>query len=183
MVEEDLPLVQRCDIRARARLFVQPGVVQLPVEQRALEAFDDLELRIEAGLDRIHPQQRLAEGVNRLRAQRVDPRELLGTGAAERLAAVGRHFEQRTRRAARPDDALVVETSVQLDERVVDAIGDLARRFFGEGDEDDPLRRELFVPGRGSRDSGSNRNIDCWAPFTMALMPRRPAASADRPRA
>jgi hypothetical protein len=54
-----------------ARFLVHPGVVQLAVEKRAFEAFDDRELRIEPGFDRKLAEEALAEGVDRLRAKRL----------------------------------------------------------------------------------------------------------------
>ena len=130
----------------QARLVVDPCVVQLAVEQRALEAFDDRELRIEPGLDRKLAQQGLAERVDRLRAQRLDAPELRDARAAMRVALSVRHFEQRRGGIDRPRNALAgIEAQRELGERLMNAIGDLAGRFFRERDEDDALRRQRLV--------------------------------------
>src|SRR5436305_1091884 len=82
-----------------APLGIDPGVIQRCIQQRALEAFDDLELRVELRLDRELPQQRLAERMDRLRAKRVDPRQLRGTCAAPRVALRNGNFDERMRGA------------------------------------------------------------------------------------
>ena len=103
--EEHLPLAQRFGRRLRARLLVDPGVVQLRVQERPLEPFDDLELRIEARLDRELPQERLAERVNGLRSEEVDARELRAARARRVASRLGSH--ERMGRVRRPRDCLV----------------------------------------------------------------------------
>src|SRR6185503_8679623 len=100
-----------------ARLVVNPGVVQLAVEQRALEALDDLELRIEPRLDRELPQEALAEGVDGLGAEGVDAGQLLAAGAAPLVPPIVRHDKERARRAGRPGHGLVVKTRLELRQR------------------------------------------------------------------
>src|SRR5207244_9915022 len=85
MAEEQLPLRDVPGLGMEARLRVDPGVVDVAVEHRALEALHDAELRIEAGFDRELPQQHLAERVDRLRAEVVDARELRLARAARRI--------------------------------------------------------------------------------------------------
>src|ERR1051325_1140999 len=96
MREERFPLALDLRRRMHARLVVDPGVVQLSVEQRALEALDDLELRIEPGLDRKRAQQRLAERMDRLGAKEIDVLEI-----ATRALAVADE-DERIGRADRP---------------------------------------------------------------------------------
>src|SRR2546423_13055037 len=100
MFHERFPLAEVLGLRVDARLAVNPGVIQLRVKQRALEAFDDLELRIELRLDRKLPQQRLAEGVDSLGAQRIDARQLLRACAA----LFGAYFDEGMRGVDRPCD-------------------------------------------------------------------------------
>ena len=76
-----------------ARLIVDPRVVQLAVQPGALEALDDGELRIQPRLDGELPQDHLAEGVDGLRSQLVDARELLRGGGPH----LGRDGEKRMR--------------------------------------------------------------------------------------
>src|SRR6266498_2663182 len=85
MSEEQLPLCELRGLGMEARLGIDPGVVDVAVEHRALEALHDAELRVEAGLDRELPQQHLAERVDGLRAEPVDARELRLAGAARRI--------------------------------------------------------------------------------------------------
>ena len=142
----------------QARLVVDPRVVQLAVKQRALEAFDDRELRIESGLDRKLAQKVLAERMDRLRAQRFDAPELRDAGAVIRVALSGRNFEQRRGGTDRPRNAFAgIESQRELGERLMNAIGDLARRFFREGDEDDALRRQRLVAEQQPQHLGHDR--------------------------
>ena len=170
--EEHLPLAQCLGRRLRARLLVDPGVVQLRMQQRPLEPFDDLELRIEACLDRELPQERLAERVDGLRSEEVDTRELRAARAAR--SVVGWDLHQRMGRVRRPRDGSFVwrrrsrrrclgehvllfrgprrqdcrrHTQLRLDfgQRGMDAVGDLSRRLLGECHQHDALGREVLV--------------------------------------
>src|SRR5213076_3624960 len=96
--KEELPLRDVRGVGVEARLRVDPGIVDVAVEHRALEALDDAELRVEAGLDRELPQQQLAERVDRLRAQVVDARELRLARAAGRIG----DLVKRPRGSGRP---------------------------------------------------------------------------------
>src|ERR1700686_2143795 len=106
-----------------AGLVVDPGVVQLSVEKRALESFDDGELRIESGLDRKLAQEALAERMNRLRPERLDAPGLCEAGAPVVGALAGGHFEGGSSRADGPGDLVAaVEANGQLGQRLVNAV-------------------------------------------------------------
>ena len=57
MREKHFPLAKHIGVRVGARLLVDPRVVQLAVQKRTLESFDDLELGIESRFDRELAQQ------------------------------------------------------------------------------------------------------------------------------
>ena len=102
MFEQHFPIAPDLRRRMEPRLLVNPRVVQLAVQERALESFDDRELRIESGLDGELPKDGLAERVDRLRAKRLDARQLRGTRSLVRVALVRRHLEKRRGGADRP---------------------------------------------------------------------------------
>ena len=61
LFEQRFPLPRRLRQSAHSRLVIDPVVEDLAVQQRAIEAFDDPELRIDARFDRILTKKRLAE--------------------------------------------------------------------------------------------------------------------------
>jgi hypothetical protein len=139
VLKEELPLLHHFRPRIDARLLIQPGVVCLSVEQRALESLHDLELRIQPRLDRKRAQQRLAEGVDGLRAEGVDVGEVMGDRGARALR-IGDGDE----RVGGPDGP-ARDVFVQLLERTPDPVRDLSRRFLGERHQHDALGSEVLV--------------------------------------
>src|ERR1700682_3069161 len=117
VLDERLPLPQRLGRRRHARLLIDPCVVQLGVEQRALEALDDLELRVEFRFQRELAEQRLAEGVDRLRAETVDACELARAGCTCRLTLRRRDLKHGRGGADRPRDDAVLIDARPLDAR------------------------------------------------------------------
>src|SRR5688572_12768332 len=139
------------------RLLVEPGVVELAVEERPLEPFHDLELGIEPRFDRITAQNALAERMNRLRTDRVDASELFLTRAAIGVAHPIGHDEQRRFGADRPGDTFVVEMQLELGERGVNAIRDLPGSFLRERHQHDALRRQPFISQNELQHLGHDR--------------------------
>ena len=157
MLEQRFPLRGGLGIRMVPRLIVDPLVVNLSVQQRSIEPFDDSELRIDSRLDRILPQQRLAERVDGLRAEAVDARELPLDRLATRVALRRRDFEKGMIGIARPADAaFAFELRSNVVERVLDAVGNFARRFFGEGDQHNSLRRDIAFAQQKLEDFGDD---------------------------
>jgi len=139
-------------------------------------------LRIEPRLDRELAQKALAERMDGLRSQRLDARNLRHAGAAVGVALAGRNAEEGSGRIDRPGDLFAIFESLrQLGQRLMNAIGDLARCFFGEGDQHDALRQQRLVAqqqlqhlghdGRGLACSRSRFDDDV-APFRFAELKR-----------
>jgi hypothetical protein len=139
VLEQQLPFMNDVRLRIDARFLIEPGVVQLSIEQRALEAFDDLELRIELRLDRETAQQRMTERMNRLRAQRVDAGEVMGDGAPRAIGIGDR--DQRSLRANGPR----ADFRLQFFQRFTNAIRDLSGRFLRERHQHDAFEGQLFA--------------------------------------